>query len=343
MTNQKTAVARLEAVATRAGQEYLEKEGFVQLFPPRLVRASGACENIDTLFSVSGNGQNRWWQDAAGNLLPAYLAQTGQLYLEAFVPSLKKVYCIGPSFRAEPKIDNRHLTEFTMTEIEFAGDFEDLLRYIENYLKAIARQLIDHESLALNDWGLTPADLTRLRSLPLALPRTTYDEAITILKNYDPQIAWGDDISTEHEKMLIKHFGNQPLFITRYPDPSWNHGQEIEVEKFFNMIPDPQNPGRVLSTDLILPFAGEAVGAAARIYDLETLKQRLTNSRMFKRLQEKGGTLDDFAWYIANLENTGSLPHAGCGFGMSRILQWLRASNNITECVTFPANRGNLI
>lgn len=343
MIQGKMTTALLEAHVFKAGREHLEKEGFIQLFPPRLVRASGACENIDTLFTVSADGKERWWQDSDDNNLPAYLAQTGQLYLEAFVPMLKKVYCLGPSFRAETQIDQRHLTEFTMTEIEFAGGFEELLEQIENYLKAIAKYLIKNEKEAINSWGLTTADLQRFKSLPLVLPRTTYDQAIEILKNYDSEITWGDDITSQHEKILVKHFGDQPLFITRYPDPMWDHGKEIEVEKFFNMIPDPENPGRVLSTDLILPFAGEAVGAAARIYDLKTLKQRLTNSRMFKRLTAKGGTLNDFAWYIENLENSGSLPHAGCGFGMSRILQWVRASDNITECVTFPSNRGNLI
>jgi asparaginyl-tRNA synthetase len=143
--------------------------------------------------------------------------------------------------------------------------------------------------------------------------------------------------------MLVQAHGNHPLFITRYPDPMCDFGREIEVEKFFNMLPDKENPGRVLSSDLILPVAGESVGSAARVDDVETLIHRLENSKMFARLQKRGGSLDDFSWYINRSRENGMVPHAGCGFGMARILQWVNGVSDIRDAVTFPQNQETLI
>ena len=170
----------------------------------------------------------------------------------------------------------------------------------------------------------------------------TYDEAIAKLQELGEQIVWGDDINSAREKILVEHYGDQPLFITRYPDPMVDHGKEIEVEKFFNMLPDAEHPGRVLSSDLILPFAGEAVGSAARVHLADEMVRRLENSKMFKRLKEMGGGLNDFSWYIDRLKE-GSVPHAGCGFGMSRITQWIMGTADIREAVTFPSNKGGII
>lgn len=324
--------AQIEALAFKAGRAYLENKGYTEIFPPRIVRASGACENIDTLFEVSGQGDRLWWRDSKTNgHLPAYLAQTSQLYLEALVPQLNKVYCVGPSFRAEPAVDGRHLSEFTMVEIEFAGGFEELLAEIEGFVSAL------HEAVAQTTGAPHLAPLRH----PFA--RLTYDGAIEALQNLGEAIKWGDDISSAREQRLVREAGDGPLFITHFPDPMWNHGQEIEVEKFFNMLPDPARPGRVQSTDLILPSSGESVGAAARVHLPEVMKSRLVNSRMFKRLLAKGGGLEDFRWYFEKLEEQGSMPHAGCGFGMARILQWLNGASRITDAVAFPSHRASLI
>lgn len=272
-----------------------------------------------------------------------YLAQTGQLYLESLVPLLQKVYCAGDSFRAEPKVDARHLAEFYMMEIEFAGNFDELLAYIEGFINAMVKSLTGKKESELAKLDLNENRRKELAKTPKVFPKITYDEVIELLQKMSEKIKWGDDIASEQERKLVEYHGNQPLFITRYPDPLWDHGQLIEVEKFFNMIPNPENPGRVLSADLILPHGGEAVDAAQRIYEAETLKYRLQNSRMFKMLKNKGGSIDDFSWYIKNLEENGSVPHAGCGLGMSRILKWLRASDDIRQCMAFPVNRETLI
>jgi len=318
----------------KAGRSSLENRGFIEMVVPKIVRATGACENVNTLFEVSSSKDFNWFGHQV------YLAQTGQLYLEAFVPKYKKVYCAGPSFRAEASVDNRHLTEFMMMEIEFAGDFNQLLREIEKFVKDIADQVVKVSET--QDLGLSAENLERLNSCPEVFTKLTYDEAILKLKELGEQIEWGDDISSAREKILVEHFGNQPLFITRYPDPMTDHGKEIEVEKFFNMLPDPEHPGRVLSSDLILPFGGESVGSAARVHLAEEMIARLENSKMFKRLREMGGSLDDFGWYISRLKE-GSMPHAGCGFGMARIIQWIMGTGDIREAVTFPSNKATLI
>lgn len=324
----------LIAEILKAARQSLEKRGYAEVVVPRIVRATGACENVNTLFEVSVNKDFAWFGSKA------YLAQTGQLYLEALVPELKKVYCFGPSFRAEDAVDNRHLTEFSMMEIEFAGDFNQLLREIEIFIQDVARGAAI--ASASQDFGLEAESIKRLANCPDVFSKITYDEAIQLLQKLGEQINWGDDISSKMEKTLVEHFSNQPLFITRYPDPLWDHGQQIEVEKFFNMLPDSENPGRVLSSDLILPYGGEAVGSAARVHLASEMQKRLEHSRMYKRLLELGGGLEDFSWYINKLKE-GSVPHAGCGFGLARIIQWILGSSDIKEAVTFSSNKAGII
>lgn len=332
------SIALLESETLKAGRHWFEDQGFIEIIVPRMVRASGSCENVNTLFEVAVDQNFNWFPSKK-----AYLAQTGQLYLESLVPTIGKVYCAGDSFRAEPKVDARHLSEFYMMEIEFAGNFNQLLANIEGFIKAIVKGITSKSEKDFSLFGLSEQRKKELLQTHEVFPKITYDQAIELLKKMGEKIEWGDDISSVQEKILVEYHENQPLFITRYPDPLWNHSKEIEVEKFFNMIPDPENPGRVLSADLILPHGGEAVGSAQRVYDAETLVKRLENSRMFKMLKKRGGSLDDFSWYIKNLEKNGSVPHAGCGFGMSRILKWLRASDDIRQCIAFPVNRETLI
>jgi asparaginyl-tRNA synthetase len=329
---EKSNIAKLEGQVIKSMRNWLEEAGFFEIFPPKIVRASGACENIDTLFEVGVDGNNRWFNPK--NPCRAYLSQTAQLYLEALTPYLKKVYSIGPSFRAEEGDDNRHLTEFTMLEIEFAGGFETLLEYIERIIFRAAKDLLNLPPAIKDGLNLNQCYLEKLR---LPFPRITYDEAIKLL-----DLSFGDDISSKNEQKLIQKLGNQPLFITRFPNPLYDHGKEIAVEKFFNMIPDPENQARVLSADLILPFGGEAVGAAQRVYKFEELKWRLKNSRMFKRLKAKGGELSDFNWYFQRMKEK-SVPHSGCGFGMGRIMKFLTGEENIKRVITFPCNQVNII
>jgi len=332
---EKVATAKLERQVIKSMRNYLEKERFMEIFPPKIVRASGACENIDTLFEVGVNGNFRWFHSKTPHR--TYLSQTAQLFLEAFVPYLKKVYSVGPSFRAEEGNDNRHLTEFTMLEIEFAGNFEKLLNYIERAIYKVVKDILSLPAMIKKELSFGKKEIKRLEKIKPIFPKIIYDEAIEVLN-----LPFGADISRNNEQRLIKKFNWQPLFITHYPNPLWNHGKGIEVEKFFNMIPDPENPARVLSADLILPFGGEAVGAAQRVWKFKELKWRLENSRMFKRLKEKGGGIEDFGWYLERVKEK-SVPHAGCGFGISRILKFLKGEEDIKKAVAFPSNQENII
>ena len=332
---ERSNIAKLEGEVIKSMRSWLEEAGFFEIFPPKIVRASGACENIDTLFEVGVNGNNQWFNPQKP--CRAYLSQTAQLYLEGLTPYLKKVYAIGPSFRAEAGDDDRHLTEFTMLEIEFAGGFEDLLRYIERTIFQAIKDILKLSEGIKEELKISHGNLKRLEKVRLPFPRIMYDEAIKILG-----LSFGDDISSKNEQILIAKFGNQPLFITKFPNPLYDHGKEIAVEKFFNMIPDPENPARVLSADLILPFGGEAVGAAQRVHKFEELKWRLENSRMFKRLQQKGGELNDFGWYFERIKEK-SVPHSGCGFGIGRIMKFLAGEENIKRVITFPCNQVNII
>ena len=332
---EKVATAKLERQVIKSMRNWLERTGFFEIFPPKVVRASGACENIDTLFEI-GVGKNfHWFHSKTPH--KSYLSQTAQLFLEAFVPYLGKVYSIGPSFRAEAGNDNRHLTEFTMLEIEFAGDFQKLLEYIEKIIYGVVKDILNLPQKIKKELKFGKRQVERLKKIRPVFPKITYDEAIKIL-----DLPFGSDIFWKNEQKLMARFNNHPIFITHYPNPLWNHGEEIEVEKFFNMIPDPKNPARVLSADLILPFSGEAVGAAQRVHRFEELKWRLENSKMFKRLVKKGGGLDDFNWYLERVK-TKTVPHAGCGFGIARILKFIKGEEDIKKAVAFPSNRENII
>lgn len=332
---EKIATAKLEEQVIKSMRSWLQKVGFFEIFPPKIVRASGACENIDTLFEVGVNEKFYWF--CPKNPHRTYLSQTAQLYLETFVPYLERVYSVGPSFRAEEGSDNRHLTEFLMLEIEFAGGFKELLNYIEKIIYKVIEDILKLPIKTKKEINLGKEDIKRLKRIKPVFPKITYDEAIEILG-----LPFGSDIHRKDEQKLIKKFGGQPLFITHFPNPLANYEKEIEVEKFFNMIPAPENPRRVLSADLILPFGGEAVGAAQRVYRFRELKWRLENSRMFQRLKKKGGGLDDFEWYFQKIKEK-SLPHSGCGFGIGRILKFLKGEEDIKKVITFPSNQENIV
>lgn len=317
-----------------AARNWLRENNYTEITVPRIVRASGSCENVNTLYTVCANGQSNWYGRSA------YLAQTGQLYLESLVPKLGRVFCDGPSFRAEEDVDARHLTEFRMIEIELPTDFKGLLDQMQGFINAIVSHIVYLNEVA--ELGLSEERIAMLKKCPRVFTEITYDQAIVLLQGQGFKLNWGDDLKHKHELALVEMHGGQPLFITRFPDPMIEREEPIEVEKFFNMIPDPKNQGRVLSCDCILPFSGEAIGAAARIYQADILIERLKNSRMFKRLEKLGGDLDDFSWYIEALQK-GGVPHAGCGFGMARIIQFILGEDDIGNCVNFISNKNNLI
>jgi len=306
-TKELEVVARIEAALLKGARDYFIKTGFIEVNAPHITKATGSCENIDTLFGLSYFG------------VKGYLSQTQQLYLEAMIPRLKKVWCIGPSFRAEPEADNRHLTEFPLLEIEFEGDFNELLEHIENTICNMIGETLKEEKL-LKEIGI---DTERLKSVKKPFKKITYDEAVKKVG-----LEWGSDLKSKHEKMLVEMYGNQPLFITHFPKPI----------KFFNMRENDFRSDIVNSTDLILPGSGEAVGAAEREYRYEKLKERLKNSEMMKKLEARGGGMQDFQWYLDCVKNNGIKLHSGCGIGLNRVTQFVLGADDIRKCTVFPLN-----
>lgn len=253
-----------------------------------------------------------------------YLAQTGQLYLEVLTPYLGKVWAAGPSFRAEPDVDDRHLVEFTLVELEFRGGFDELLGHIEGTITSMVDEVLRTRG---EDLELLGVDKGRLREVRPPFRRVTYTDAIELLSGSG--VRWGDDLKSAHEKQLAQYFGGRPLFITHYP----------KTIKFFNMKENDTNPDIVDSADLILPFSGEAVGAAEREYEYEKLVARLLDSSMFRLLKEKGGSLEDFAWFLNFYKEKGGCRHSGCGIGMNRVTQFVLGSEDIRATTTWPMNR----
>ena len=310
-TPEMQALARIEATLLRGARKYFDTNNFTEVVVPHLTRATGACENIATMFTVDHFGEN------------CYLAQTGQLYLEVLTPFLKKVWCIGSSFRAEPSIDERHLTEFTLIELEFEGNLAKLMEHVENTIDSMVQEVIKTRQEDMNLLGI---DKQRINALP-PFKKITYTEAVTQLSSHG--VKWGDDLKSIHEKILVEINGNQPLFITHYP----------KAIKFFNMKTNEKDPTIVNSTDLILPFSGEAVGAAEREYKHEPLLKRLEESNMLRQLIEKGGSIHDFDWYLDFYRLHGGMPHAGCGIGLNRVTQYVLGTNDIRASTMFPMNK----
>ncbi|MFH1978619.1 MAG: amino acid--tRNA ligase-related protein [Candidatus Aenigmatarchaeota archaeon] len=306
------SVIKIEAELLKGARAYFDTNGFTEMVVPHITRATGSCENMDTLFSLDFFGRQ------------AYLRQTGQLYLESFVPRLGRVFCVGSSFRAEPTVDERHLTEFTLLEIEHPGDLKELMGHIEGTIFSMIQFVLKNKKKELEILGV---DQEKLKKITIPFKKITYKDAIDILS-----LEWGDDLKSSHEAQLVKHFGDRPLFVTHYP-------KEI---KFFNMKTNKDDPKVVNSTDLLLPHSGESVGSAEREHEHDELIDRLTSSYMFKQLEKKGGSLEDFGWYLEILKK-GSIPHSGCGFGLNRITQFILETKDIRHSTAFPQNRENLI
>ncbi len=306
------AIARVEASLLSGARRYFEANGFTEVVIPHITKATGACENIATMFEVSFFNERR------------YLAQTGQLYLEVLTPYLGKVWAVGPSFRAEPDVDERHLVEFTLLELEFKGDFDELLGHIEGTVTSMVDEVLRTRG---EDLDLLGADVDRLRRVRRPFRRITYADAVELLDGTG--VSWGDDLKSAHEKQLAAYFGDEPLFVTHYP----------KAIKFFNMKENDANHEIVDSADLILPFSGEAVGAAEREYEYQKLVSRLLESSMFRLLKERGGTLEDFAWFLDFYKENGGCQHSGCGIGMNRVTQFVLGSKDIRATTTWPMNR----
>jgi len=312
------AVARIESEISRGFISYCFENNFVLIDPPPITDITGSCENFLSVFDVDYFGKK------------GYLTQTGQLYLEAFLPEFSRVFCLGPSFRKEKAVDNRHAVAFNLLEIEVAHiDLEGLQNHIECIFDYMLENVLRR---CLKELAMLGVKREWLETFRPPYQVITYKEAIKILN-----LKWGDDLKHKQELELVEKLGNKPIFVTHYP-------QEI---KFFNMRVNRQNPKIVNSMDLLLPFSGEAVGAAEREEKEEILLERLNNSMMIKLMADTTGLAKEqlikkFDWYV-DLIKRYPVRHAGCGMGKNRITQSFLASTDIRSCSAYFLNKESLM
>jgi asparaginyl-tRNA synthetase len=304
------AVARIQGALLEGARQYFDQQGWTEVPTPHLTRATGACENIDTMYEIDHEGK-------------AFLSQTGQLYLESLLSKdIPGVWTAGPSFRKEEKDDGRHSSEFTLIEFEHVGDFDLLLEHIEGTVLSMVRCAL---RTAPNDLAQVGADMAALKALKAPFIKVRYED---LLEQHG--LAFGDDIPSSVERDLTtKGF---PVFITHYP---------VEI-KFFNMRNNPEDQRVVNSADLILPHGGEAVGSAERINEAEMLREKLATSRMMDQLRRKGVGTNAFQWYIDCVAKNKPALHSGCGIGLGRVMQYVMACNDIRRTTPFPVTPKNI-
>lgn len=301
------AILRIRAEVIAAAQEWLNEQGFVRFDTPILTAT--AAEGTTNLFATD-----------YFDLGKAYLAQTGQLYVEAGMMAFGKVYCFGPTFRAEKSKTRRHLTEFWMIEPEVAfADHEDNMRLQEEFVSAIVARVLERRR---DDLQTLERDTTLLEQVRPPFPRITYDEAIELIAAHQGEVEgadplpWGEDFGAPHETLIASKF-DRPVFVERFPS----------AVKAFYMQPDPERPEVALCADLLAPEGyGEIIGGSQRIHDPVLLEQRI---------REHGLRIEDYEWYL-DLRRYGTVPHSGFGIGIERVVAWITGTRHIRETIPFP-------
>lgn len=243
----------------------------------------------------------------------AYLTQTWQLYAEAMLPALEKIYCIAPSFRAEKSLTARHLTEYWHAEVETAWQhFPELLDLGEGLIQHVAKKVAKERKKELEFLGQDPGYFAKLPKFP----KITYKQAVEELQKDGFKVKFGDDLGTKEEKHLVAK-RKVPLFITYYPTSL----------KAFYMKRSPRDKKTVLASDLMLPGVGEVIGGSERSTDFEDIK---------KRLKAAGEKPELYEWYFEATSKYGSVPHSGFGLGVERLVMWLTGAESIKDCIAFP-------
>ena len=300
-TPRQAAILRIRAEAIRAAREYMDDQGYILTDTPIFTPA--ACEGTTTLFEVQYIDEQK-----------AYLTQSGQLYLEATAAALGKVYCFGPTFRAEKSKTRRHLTEFWMLEPEAAyAHLEDMMALGEGLVSHMVQSVLKNRARELE---ILKRDTSKLAGVKPPFPRITYDEAVETLQKRGNPAKWGDDFGGDEETILSSQF-DRPVIVHRYP----------AAIKAFYMQPDPERRELALGFDTLAPEGyGEIIGGGERIADYDLL---------VRRLRENNLPEEAFQWYL-DLRRYGSVPHAGFGLGLERTVAWICGTEHIREVIPFP-------
>ena len=294
------AILRVRHAIVQAIRSFFDDRGFTLIDAP--IFTPNACEGTSTLFETEYHGQ------------PAYLTQSGQLYMEAAAAAFGKVYCFGPTFRAEKSKTRRHLAEFWMVEPEVA--FMDLagdMQLAEDFLCAIARHVLATRRPEL---AVLERDVSKLEAIVSPFPRITYHEAIQILREAGHDAKPGDDFGGDEETVISAKF-DRPVIVHRYP---------AELKAFY-MKRDPENPELALCMDVLAPEGyGEVIGGGQREDDLEKLESAIATHRLPR---------EAFGWFL-DLRRYGSFPHAGFGLGIERTVAWMCGLPHVRETIPFP-------
>jgi asparaginyl-tRNA synthetase len=300
-TPRQASILRIRAEAVRAGREFMDNQGYTLTDAPIFTPA--ACEGTTMLFEVQYVDEEK-----------AYLTQSGQLYVEATAAALGKVYCFGPTFRAEKSKTRRHLTEFWMLEPEAAyAHLEDMMDLGEGLVGHIVQSVVRNRRRELET---LERDITKLETVRPPFPRISYDEAIRILQEHGNTTNWGSDFGGDEETILSSQF-DRPVMIHRYP----------AAIKAFYMAPDPVRTELALGFDMLAPEGyGEIIGGGERISSYELLVRRLRENHLPE---------EAFQWYL-DLRRYGSVPHAGFGLGLERTVAWICGTEHIREVIPFP-------
>ena len=295
------AAIRIRHEVIKAIRDFFDSNGFTLVDTPIFTPA--ACEGTTTLFEVD------YFDDEK-----VYLTQSGQLYNEANAMAFGKVYCFGPTFRAEKSKTRRHLTEFWMVEPEMAyADLEDVKRVAEQLIVYTVGRVLENRKEELKT---LERDTAKLESVQAPFPRMSYDEAVKILQAKGSSIEWGSDFGNTDETLLTEGF-DRPVMVDRYP---------TEIKAFY-FQPDEQRPEVALGVDIIAPEGyGEIVGGGQRIHDLALIQ---------KRLEEHQLPAEAFEWYL-DLRRFGTVPHGGFGMGVERFVAWMCGLEHVRETIAYP-------
>ena len=299
-SKKQNAIMRIRHEIIKACRDFLDNQGFINADTPILTPA--AVEGTTTLFQVDYYDQN------------AYLSQSGQLYNEATAAALGKVYCFGPTFRAEKSKTRRHLTEFWMLEPEVAYiELDGIMDLAEDMTVYFVERVLEKRKKELK---ILEKDISKLENIKKPFPRITYKQAVEIIRKKDKQLKYGDDFGAPHETILSESFNN-PILVHHYP---------AEIKAFY-MKRDPNDESLSLSVDMIGPEgSGELIGGGQREDDYKTL---------LKRLKENNLPEKSYKWYL-DLRKFGTCPHGGFGLGLERTIGWICGVKHVRETIPFP-------
>jgi asparaginyl-tRNA synthetase len=282
-------------------RDFFNDRGFILADTPIFTPA--ACEGTTTLFPA------QYFEEQT-----AYLTQSGQLYNEANAMALGRVYCFGPTFRAEKSKTRRHLTEFWMVEPEMAyAGLDEVMSLAEDLIVSLVQRVLERRARELK---VLERDISRLEAVQKPFARLSYDEAVKLLQEKGLPIQWGSDFGGPDETTLSEQF-DRPLMVHRYP----------AAVKAFYMKPDPERPDLALGVDVLAPEGyGEIIGGGERLADLDLL---------LERIKEHNLPQEAFEWYL-DLRRYGTVPHGGFGMGIERVVAWICKLEHVRETIPYP-------